>query len=229
MILLPCPSPRYCHGVLSFQRGNPSGGDLAPSNSDAKDAVTLFQSSYIFTEGLDSLGKATGAMSKVHSKPNATCVSRGSEKEITRYGRVFEIGAGSGGTSGQDGGATTKAGERGSNPSSLGKRGRGDNGEGLLIEDAQEAGASRVNAPLPPRPPQPTGTTALSPCRKNEDLSSPGAGTDGGYRSINGSNEGSTGAKTSAKRGWSGSTLGNPGVAAVLCRSVLTCCCTVVL
>ncbi|CBN73908.1 hypothetical protein Esi_0009_0019 [Ectocarpus siliculosus] len=43
-------------------RGNPSGGGLASSNPIAKDAINLFQSSYLFTEGLSSLGKATGTI-----------------------------------------------------------------------------------------------------------------------------------------------------------------------
>eukprot|EP00903_Cladosiphon_okamuranus_P012921 g12064.t1 len=61
-LLLPFINELSLVEIALAERGNPSGGGLASSNTLAKDAIALFQSSYLFREGMDSLGKATGAV-----------------------------------------------------------------------------------------------------------------------------------------------------------------------
>lgn len=60
--------------VFPHQRGNPSGVGLAPSNTVAIDAMDLFQSSYLYRDGLDSLEKATVASRHVNT--SSTLASR---------------------------------------------------------------------------------------------------------------------------------------------------------
>lgn len=56
-------SPRTCSRTGRLQRGNPSVGTLAPANRCASEATSLFQSSYLFQEGRNSLRKTTAAAS----------------------------------------------------------------------------------------------------------------------------------------------------------------------
>lgn len=76
------PSPHSCFIVAArcttlSKRGNPSGGNLAPFSPDAQDALSLFQSSYLFREGVGSLVKATGSASCASGTKDSSFIEAG--------------------------------------------------------------------------------------------------------------------------------------------------------
>ena len=87
-----------CLSVIPCQRGNPSGVGLAPSNTVAKDAMNLYRSSYLYTEGLSSLGKATAASSSRHSSSNSPSRTTGGVSGTTARAKY-----------GADGGSTSSS------------------------------------------------------------------------------------------------------------------------
>lgn len=143
--LLPLALQFCCAPLL--KRHNPSGGNLAPSNADAQNAASLFQSSYLFREGVDSLRKITGtATSSRASAPKGSSiveVERETERNIgtsrdNYIGRSGETVGSGGDTDGHTRSYTARA-------YPLGKRGRGDDSSDINPPDNSRGRGERGN------------------------------------------------------------------------------------